>query len=359
MLNLDWEQIEKDSKDIAEQLSDFSLDKKKRAELQRKNTQYDGLLSAHKQICDLKKTVDESQDLVSKEDDDQMRLLYQEEIEQSQSKLDELNSELEDKLYPTDPRDERSVYLEIRAGAGGQEAALFVADLFKMYSNYALARNWTVSIIDTNKTDIGGYKELVFYVKGKNVYKYFKFESGVHRVQRVPATEASGRIHTSTVTIAVLPEADEVDISISPQDLRIDVFRASGAGGQHVNTTDSAVRITHIPTGVVVSCQDERSQLKNKARAMKVLQARLYQAEQERLAAERSADRKQQVGMGQRSEKIRTYNYPQNRISDHRINLTLKKLDMILQGYMDDLLNPLLNWDREQRRKQDSLFIKK
>ncbi|MFA5075272.1 MAG: peptide chain release factor 1 [Candidatus Babeliales bacterium] len=356
MLNLDWENIQNEYDIISQKLLDFSLDPKNRAELQKKSAQYENILSIRKKILELQEYISETKDLLTKEKDEQMLLLYQDEIEQSENKLKNLEIELEDFLYPADQRDERSVFLEIRAGAGGLEAALFVNDLFKMYSNYALSKNWEVSIIDFSKTDIGGYKELIIFIKGKNVYKHLKFESGVHRVQRVPQTEGSGRIHTSTVTVAVLPEAKEVDISINPQDLRIDVYRSSGAGGQHVNTTDSAVRITHIPTGVVVSCQDERSQIKNKAKAMKVLQARLYQAEQEKLEAERSAQRKQQVGMGQRAEKIRTYNYPQNRVTDHRIDLTLKKLDFIMQSDMDDLITPLISWEREQRRKE-SCFV--
>ncbi|MCF7799684.1 peptide chain release factor 1 [Candidatus Babeliales bacterium] len=357
MLNLDWKDIQKKHENIAQKLLDFSLDPKKRAELQRKNAQYENILSAYKKIRDLQDYIAQTKALLTQEKDEEMRLLYQDEIEQSEKKLKNFEIELEDFLYPADQRDERSVFLEIRAGAGGLEAALFVGDLFRMYSNYALSKNWEVSIVDFNKTDLGGYKELVIFIKGKYVYKHLKFESGVHRVQRVPQTEASGRIHTSTVTVAVLSEAKEVDVAINPQDLRIDVYRASGAGGQHVNTTDSAVRITHIPTGVVVSCQDERSQIKNKAKAMKVLQARIYQAEQERLEAERSAQRKQQVGMGQRAEKIRTYNYPQNRVTDHRIDLTLKKLDFIMQGQLDDLIDPLISWEREERRKESCLIL--
>jgi len=219
-----------------------------------------------------------------------------------------------------------------------------------------LTKYWTVSIVEKNATDIGGFSKIIVHVKGKNVFKFLKFESGVHRVQRVPRTETQGRVHTSTITVAVLPEATEVDVSINPGDLRIDVFRASGAGGQHVNTTDSAVRITHIPTGLVVSCQDERSQLKNKNKAMKVLQARLLEAERQRSQAERSAQRKKQIGSGGRAEKIRTYNYPQNRITDHRTNLTYKKLDIIMAGELDDLIEPLLGWDLAERRKEGTFL---
>lgn len=357
MLNLNWEKIEKDYKEILDKLTNSSLDQKTRAELQKKSSQYDELLTKNKEVISLEKNLSELQGQISKETDQEMINLFEEEIKDTQTQLQNIEKELEDLLYPTDTRNKRSVFLEIRSGAGGQEAALFVNDLFKAYSNYALSKNWTVSIVDMNKTDIGGFKELILHIKGKNVYKYLKFESGVHRVQRVPQTETAGRVHTSTVTVAVLPEAEEVDFDINPQDLRIDVFRASGAGGQHVNTTDSAVRITHIPTGVVVSCQDERSQIKNKAKAMKVLRSRLLQAEKEKQESEMSAQRKSQVGMGQRAEKIRTYNYPQNRVTDHRINLTLKKLDIIMQGDLDELIEPLLDWEREERRKEGSLFF--
>ncbi len=352
MVDLDWKEIDSDYQNILKQLTDPSLDKKKRASLQKKAAQYSNLIDANKKIQNLNDEVADFEKQLSSESDEEMKDLFVQEINDNKEQLIELEKDLEDFLYPSDDRDERSVFVEIRAGAGGQEAALFVGDLYKMYSNYALANNWNVSIVDFNSTDIGGYKELIVYVKGKNVYKHLKFESGVHRVQRVPQTEGAGRIHTSTVTVAVMSEAKEVDLQINPQDVRVDVFRASGAGGQHVNTTDSAVRLTHIPTGLVVSCQDERSQIKNKAKAMKVLAARLLQAEKEKAAAERSSQRKEQVGAGMRAEKVRTYNYPQNRITDHRINLTLKKLDIVMQGELKGLIKPLMDWEREERRKQ-------
>jgi peptide chain release factor 1 len=287
----------------------------------------------------------------------EMRDLYVEEIAAARLEIERLNKEIEEMLYPRDDRDERSVFLEIRSGAGGQEAALFAADLFRMYSLYALSKGWQVSLVEGATTDLGGYSKVVAHITGKNAFKYFKFESGVHRVQRVPKTESAGRIHTSTITVAVMPEADDVEVSVNPSDLRIDVYRSSGAGGQHVNTTDSAVRITHIPTGLVVTCQDERSQIKNKAKAMKELQTRLLQAEQDKQEAEMSAARKQQIGSGDRAEKIRTYNYPQNRVTDHRIELTLKKLDIIVDsGDLDELITPLFIWDAEQRRAQGSFL---
>ena len=357
MAILDWKLIKTQHQELLKDLASPSLDPRKRADLQRKETQYSNLIFANKKIEDLKSEIVELESQLLQEKDHELKTLFEEEIIQAKSNLSKQEKELEDYLYPADDKDERSVFLELRAGAGGQEAALFVSDLLKMYTNYALAKGWDISIVDSSQTEIGGFKELIVFIKGKDVYRHLKFESGVHRVQRIPKTEGSGRIHTSTITVAVLPEAKDVDVQINPQDLRIDTFRASGAGGQHVNTTDSAVRITHIPTGVVVSCQDERSQIKNRARAMKVLQARILQAEKERKEAELSKERKQQVGMGQRSEKIRTYNYPQNRISDHRIGLTLKKLDVIMQGHIDELINPLITWEKEERKKQESEFL--
>lgn len=358
MAILNWDIIKKEHKALLDALTSSDLDRNKRAELQRKETQYSNLITANEAIVNLKTEISELEIQFAQETDNELKALFEEEISLSKANLISLEKDLEDYLYPADEKDERSIYLEIRAGAGGQESALFVSDLYKMYSNYALSKGWNVSIIEANSTEIGGYKELIVFIKGKDVYKHLKFESGVHRVQRVPKTETSGRVHTSTVTVAVLPEAKDVDITINAQDLRIDTFRASGAGGQHVNTTDSAVRITHIPTGVVVSCQDERSQIKNKARAMKVLQSRLLQAEEERKEAEMSKNRKDQVGTGGRSEKIRTYNYPQNRISDHRINLTLKKLDIIMEGHIDEIIEPLIQWEKEERKKQESEFLK-
>jgi peptide chain release factor 1 len=244
-------------------------------------------------------------------------------------------------LLPKDPADEKDVIMEIRAAAGGEEAALFAADLFRMYANYAEKKNWKVEILSSNPTDLGGFKEIIFEIKGKGAYSRLKFEGGAHRVQRVPITEASGRIHTSTVTVAVLPEAEEVDVEIDPEDLRIDVFRASGHGGQCVQKTDSAVRITHLPTGIVVSCQDERSQLKNKERAMRILRARLLELAQREQAEKITESRRVQVKTGERAEKIRTYNFPQNRVTDHRVNLDLYNLQAVLDGDLDELLDAL------------------
>ena len=273
--------------------------------------------------------------------DPDIREMAQEEIRRCEESLPELEQALKVALLPTDPLDEKNTILEIRAGTGGEEAALFAADLFRMYSRYAELQGWKVEIMSESPSETGGYKEVICLVAGQKVYSRLKFEAGAHRVQRVPATETQGRIHTSAATVAVMPEAEEVDVELRPEDLRIDIFRASGAGGQHVNKTESAVRITHIPTGTVVSCQDERSQHKNKARAMKVLASRILAAGRERQNSELSADRKAQVGSGDRSERIRTYNFPQGRCTDHRINLTLYSLDRIMEGELGPLLEAL------------------
>ena len=273
--------------------------------------------------------------------DPEMRQLAQEDSSQLKVELGRLEEELKQLLTPKDPNDDKNVILEIRAGTGGDEAALFAADLFRMYAKYAELTGWKVDILNSHETGIGGFKEVIFSVSGHSAYGRLKYESGVHRVQRVPTTESQGRIHTSAVTVAVLPEAEEVEVEIEPNDIRIDVFRSSGPGGQSVNTTDSAVRITHLPTGLVVSCQDEKSQHKNKAKALKVLRARLLDMIQQEQQDKTAEDRKSQVGTGDRSERIRTYNFPQNRVTDHRINLTLYKLDEILQGEINSIIDPL------------------
>ena len=261
----------------------------------------------------------------------------------------ELTALLEDFLLGEDPEGEKSVILEIRAGTGGAEASLFSAELYRMYTRYAVRQSWAVESLSASSTEVGGFKEVIFAVEGPGVFRRLKFERGVHRVQRVPETEASGRIHTSTVTVAVLPQAEEVDVQIEAKDLRIDVYRSSGPGGQGVNTTDSAVRITHAPTGIVVTCQDERSQMKNKAKAMKVLRARLLEQKSEQQAAQRMEERRQQIGTGDRSEKIRTYNFPDRRITDHRIGFTSHRLEEVLEGNLDELIDPLLEADRQAR----------
>lgn len=274
--------------------------------------------------------------------DQEIRKLARDEIEALRSDLNKIENELKRLLLPKDPNDEKNILLEIRAGTGGEEAALFAADLFRMYTRYAELRGWKTEILTQNSTGIGGFKEVILLIEGDNVFNRLKYEGGVHRVQRVPETETQGRIHTSAVTVAVLPEAEDIDIEIDPEDLRIDVYRSSGCGGQHVNTTDSAVRITHLPSGLVVTCQDEKSQHKNKAKAMKVLRSRLLDLEQEEQQSKMSEERRHMVGSGDRSERIRTYNFPQGRATDHRIGLTLYKLESFLQGDLDMIIDPLL-----------------
>ena len=288
----------------------------------------------------LTQELEENKQLLHDSDPD-IKAMAQEEIAAAEAELPELEHKIKVLLLPKDPLDEKNTILEIRAGTGGEEAALFAADLFRMYTRYAEIKGWKVEIMSESPSDSGGYKEIICLISGDRVYSHLKFEAGTHRVQRVPATETQGRIHTSAATVAVMPEAEEVDVEIRPEDLRIDIYRASGAGGQHVNKTESAVRITHIPTGTVVTCQDERSQHKNKARAMKVLASRILAAERERQNNELSADLKAQVGSGDRSERIRTYNFPQGRCTDHRINLTLYSLDRIMEGEVEPLFEAL------------------
>ncbi|RJP16213.1 MAG: peptide chain release factor 1 [Candidatus Abyssobacteria bacterium SURF_5] len=292
-----------------------------------------------------------AEDMLRQEKDEELLRFAEEEKAQTEERLDVLERELKLLMAPRDEKDVKDVIMEIRAATGGEEAALFAADLFRMYTRYADGRRWRWEVLNSNPTGIGGMKEVIFSITGKEAYGYLKYESGVHRVQRVPATEAGGRIHTSTVTVAVLPEAEEVEVFIDPKDLKIDVFRSSGPGGQSVNTTDSAVRVTHLPTGLVVSCQDEKSQHKNKARALRVLRSRLLSEKERQQAQEISATRRSQVGTGERSERIRTYNYPQNRITDHRIGLTLYKLESILNGDLEEIIDELRLADQEAKMK--------
>ena len=283
--------------------------------------------------------------------DPEMKAMAQDEFEEAKADLETIEEEIKILLLPRDPNDSKNVIVEIRGGAGGDEAALFAHSLYRMYTMYAEARRWKSEIANINETELGGIKEVSFVIEGDGAYSRFKFESGVHRVQRVPDTETSGRIHTSTVTVAVLPEVDEVEFQINPADLQIDTFRASGAGGQHVNKTESAIRITHLPTGTVVECQDERSQHKNRDRAMKILASRLYEEEQRKQNAALAAERKSQVGTGDRSERIRTYNYPQGRVTDHRIGLTLYKLEQFMNGDLDEVIDALITADQAEKLK--------
>ncbi|MDD4094707.1 MAG: peptide chain release factor 1 [Oscillospiraceae bacterium] len=304
------------------------------------------IVSCYRELQDKRSAFEDARTLFNEADDEELKEMAREEMNAFSDNIRDLEARMTELTAPKDPNDDKSVIIEIRAGAGGEEAALFCGVLYGMYSAYALSRGWTVEDIDSNQTELGGYKEIVFSIEGKGAYSRFKYESGVHRVQRVPVTESSGRIHTSTVTVAVLPEAEAVEIDISPNDLRIDTFRASGAGGQHINKTDSAIRITHLPTGLVVQCQDQRSQYKNKDKAMAVLMSRLKEQASSRQQGEIASDRKSQVGTGDRSERIRTYNYHQGRVSDHRIGLTLYRLEEILAGDIDEIINALAAADK-------------
>jgi peptide chain release factor 1 len=310
-------------------------------ELSKEYAQLNSIVASYQQYRQALDDIEAAQAMLG-EDDAEMRAMAEEELDEARQRCETLDGELQILLLPTDPHDENNVFLEIRAGAGGDEAAIFAGNLFRMYSRYAEQLGWQIEIISEHEGEHGGYKEIVARVIGKNVYSKLKFESGGHRVQRVPETESQGRIHTSACTVAIMPEADEVEqIEINQADLKIDTYRASGAGGQHVNKTDSAIRITHLPTGTVVECQDERSQHKNRARAMSLLQARLLSAEQDKQQSEQAEQRRNLIGSGDRSERIRTYNFPQGRLTDHRINLTLYKLDDIMEGDLDQVIEPL------------------
>ena len=346
------DELEKKFKDLELKLSDPEVISNP-AELQRLAKEHAELSKIVEKYREYKEVLRRMEDAMSlcDDDDEELRELAKEEVAQLKQVLETLEEELAFLLLPKDPDDDKSVIVEIRAGAGGEEAALFAADLYRMYVRYAERKGWKVELITANETGIGGYKEIVFRVEGRGAYSVLKYESGVHRVQRVPITEAGGRIHTSTATVAVLPEPDEVDVEIRPEDLRIDTYRASGAGGQHVNMTDSAVRITHIPTGIVVTCQDERSQIKNRAKAMQLLRAKLYDLELRLQHEEMAMERRGQIGSGDRSERIRTYNFPQSRVTDHRIGLTLHNLEEILDGDLDELIFALATADQMERLK--------
>ena len=329
------------------------------------NEAYRALMKEHKMLTpivekyvehqDAQKAYNEAKELLSEGGlDPDLKEMAQEQLDESQQALERCLEEIKILLLPKDPDDDRSAIVEIRGGAGGEEAALFAASLYRMYSMHAEAKGWKSEILSSNETELRGFKEVSFLLEGDAVYSRMKFESGVHRVQRVPDTEASGRIHTSTVTVAVLPEVEDVEVDINPSDLQIDTYRSGGAGGQHVNKTESAIRITHLPTGLVVECQDERSQHKNKEKAMRVLRSRLYERMLEEQNAQIASDRKSQVGTGDRSERIRTYNFPQGRVTDHRIGLTLYKIDAIMNGSLDELLDALITYDQAERLRAAS-----
>lgn len=340
--------LEQEFIDIEKKLADPEItgNADKLRPLSKRHSELLPIINLYRSLVSSKNEVAQSRGLLDEEKDPEMRTFLEEEIESQKNKITEIKKELEILLLPRDPHSGKPVIMEIRAGTGGEEATLFSSELFRLYSRYAENKNWRVEILELNESEIGGFKEVIFSVSGKEAYDTLKFESGTHRVQRVPLTESSGRVHTSAVTVAVLPEAEETDLEINPNELRIDVYRSSGPGGQSVNTTDSAVRITHIPTGVVVSCQDEKSQIKNKAKAMRVLRARLYEKAEKERQAEIAQSRKSQVGSGDRSQRIRTYNFPQGRVTDHRIGLTLYNLDSVMQGDMEEISKSLVEHER-------------
>ena len=340
--------IETRYKELTQQIEENLNDYQKVAELSKERSDLEPIIIKSTLYRQKLKNLQESQ-LLSYGDDEEMRSLALDDIQSLQPEIEELERELKNMLVPKNPRDQRNVIMEIRAGTGGDEAGLFAADLFRMYSRYSDSKGWKIEVLSQNETGIGGFKEIIFMIKGKGAYSRLKFESGVHRVQRIPSTESSGRIHTSTVTVAVLAEVEDVDIQIPDSDLRIDVFKSSGAGGQNVQKNATAIRITHLPTGMVIACQDERSQLQNRLRALSILRARLYEIEEQKRKDERDATRLSQVGSGERSEKIRTYNYPQSRVTDHRINLSSHNLAVVMEGNLDMFIDELTMQDEMDR----------
>ena len=331
---------------------DLIRDQKKYKDVMREHSHLTALMESYEEYKKVLQGIEDSKIIITEEDDQEMKEMAREELRELEEKKPQLEDKIKMLLIPPDPLEEKNIIMEIRAGTGGDESSLFCADLFRMYTRYADMKGWKYEIMDASESEVGGYKEISFSISGKYVYGSLRYESGVHRVQRVPETETQGRVHTSAVTVAVLPEAEETEIEIKPEDVRVDVMRAGGCGGQFVNTTDSAVRLTHIPTGLVVIQQDEKSQLRNKEKAFRVLRARLFDLEESKKNAERAAARKNMVGSGDRSERIRTYNFPQNRITDHRINLTLYKLEQFMQGYVDEMVDALCIYAKEEQLKE-------
>ena len=345
--------VEKRFEELTALLADPEIvgDRKKYTQLAREHAELSEIVETYREYKKVLQDIADNKELLE-DSDEELARLAREELKELEARKEGLEKRLMLLLLPRDPNDEKNIMLEIRAGTGGEEAALFAADLFRMYSRYAERKGWEVEILDVNPTGLGGFKEIIALIKGKGAYSRLKYESGVHRVQRIPETESGGRIHTSAVTVAVLPEADEVDVEIRPEDLKIDTMRASGAGGQHVNKTESAVRITHIPTGIVVYCANERSQHQNRARAMQILRTRLYERKLREQEEKIQAERRSQVGSGDRSERIRTYNFPQNRVTDHRIGLTLYRLEQILDGELDDIIESLITYYQTEALKE-------
>lgn len=343
--------LEEKYNDLNVQAADPEIisDQKRWTKIIREIADLEPIVNKYKEYIQTKEDIEFSKELLATENDEELRDLAKMELSEKEELMEVINKDMNILLLPKDPYDDKNVIVEIRGGAGGDEAALFAGVLFRMYTMYATNKGWKMELMSTNATDGGGYKEVVFMINGKGVYSKLKFESGVHRVQRVPETESAGRIHTSTATVAVLPEVDEVEVEIDMNDVRVDVFRSSGNGGQSVNTTDSAVRLTHMPTGIVISMQDEKSQLKNKEKAFKILKAKLFDMELEKVQKANAQERKSQVGTGDRSERIRTYNYPQGRITDHRIGLTLYKLDSYLNGEIDEVIDALITTDQTEK----------
>jgi peptide chain release factor 1 len=347
------EKLETKLKELDEKMVDPAVlsNQKQMIELSRERRQLEEMLSAGRAYRETVKGISDAKEIIEAGDDSELMAMAREELEEYEANLDQVEKDFRLKLLPRDPNDDKAAIVEVRAGTGGDEAGIFVGDVFRMYQKYADARRWKLEVMNSNDAASGGFKEIVFSIEGDGAYGLMKYESGVHRVQRVPLTESQGRIHTSAVTVAVFPEAEDVDIEVKENEIKVDVYRSSGPGGQSVNTTDSAVRITHIPTGLVVTCQDEKSQLKNKVKAMKVLRARLYDQKMAEQQAKMTAERRSMVSTGDRSAKIRTYNFPQSRVTDHRISLTLYRLEEVMNGDLDEIIDSLRSYDQEEALK--------